>query len=431
MTTRKFIIVLILSIITISIFRCKAPEIILHGGISGIVTDAISNQPVQAASVKLSNTNDTTSTGSDGTFLLRNVEPNRYEIQSSKLGYGVSKKNVTVTSAETNEIDFTLSGIPVPVYSSTCIDFGLDSTIRSFTISNLGKGTFSYFITKSQNWITVSPSSGEITNESDKIRVSINKTGLSDNIYNGIIEVTSTGPGVLIKDTLHVNLNGVADRDCNYYKVVKIGTQTWMAENLNLGIVIDIHQLQANNGYIEKWCYNCKIYGGLYNWNEAMNYSPSDTGNIGKTQGICPVGWHIPTDKEVITLSDYLAGPGEEQITGGMLKATGTSLWQYPNLGATNVSGFTALPGGAVYLGRSSTGSFNSNENPDYNYLDGIGTSANFWTSKFFPQLNLNPSDPQPRDSGGTFGVDLSTTLYILGTGPVIMGNSVRCVKNP
>jgi uncharacterized protein (TIGR02145 family) len=100
---------------------------------------------------------------------------------------------------------------------------------------------------------------------------------------------------------------------------------------------------QADNGVIEKYCYedtasNCDIYGGLYSWDEMMQYSYTEGG-----QGICPQGWHIPTSAEYNALSDFLGG---ENVSGGKMKETGTAHWNSPNTGATNSSGFTALPGG-------------------------------------------------------------------------------------
>jgi uncharacterized protein (TIGR02145 family) len=410
--------------LTISMIGCKPAEVLLHGDITGVVTDAETSQPIQSALVDVINTDDTTRTVSDGTFLLRNIIPGKYEIQTSKTGYDLNKKNVTVAPAVTQQIDFPLKGIPVPHYSSKCLDFGLDSTNLTVTISNLGKGVFTYVITESQPWISVSPSSGEVSTEPENIRITINKIGLSDNIYNGLIEITSTGQGVLIKDTVHVNLNGVADKECNYYKVVKIGSQTWMAENLNIGRVIDIHQEPSDNGYVEKWCSDCKTYGGLYTWKEAMNYGLSDTAEIGTSQGICPVGWHIPTDKEVTSLSAYLGG---NEKAGGKLKSTGTSLWQTPNSGATNESGFTALPGGNVSIENPDLGL----EDPFYNYIDGIGTDASFWTSSYYPNWIFHIATPSPINAGGDFGVGYSTTDFGVGNAPAKNGNSIRCVKNP
>ena len=135
----------------------------------------------------------------------------------------------------------------------------------------------------------------------------------------------------------------VDTRDMKFYNTVPIGEQCWMAENLNTGIRIEIFKDQDDNSMDEKYCYNnletnCDTYGGLYQWNEMMQYS-----NEEGIQGICPYGWHIPAEGEWSILVNYLDGP---IVAGGMLKESGTLHWNPPNTGATNVSGFTALPGG-------------------------------------------------------------------------------------
>ncbi len=135
------------------------------------------------------------------------------------------------------------------------------------------------------------------------------------------------------------------------YNTVKIGDQCWLRENLNVGTMILMNgggQLQTDNGVIEKYCYdnletNCDVYGGLYEWREAMQYVT----NPG-AQGICPAGWHIATDEEYAFLREFLGG---RYVAGGKMKSTGTlqdgtGLWWEPNTGATNESGFTGHPGG-------------------------------------------------------------------------------------
>jgi len=141
-------------------------------------------------------------------------------------------------------------------------------------------------------------------------------------------------------DTIHDN------RDGQIYSTVQIGYQCWMAENLSIGTFIPSYPggpIQTNNGIIEKYCYNnfesyCEEYGGLYQWDEAMEYS-SMPGN----KGICPNGWHLPTDAEWSLLSDFLGG---WIIAGGRMKEPDTTHWSSPNIGATNSSGFTALGAG-------------------------------------------------------------------------------------
>jgi uncharacterized protein (TIGR02145 family) len=132
------------------------------------------------------------------------------------------------------------------------------------------------------------------------------------------------------------------------YHTVQIGTQCWFRENLNIGTRINGSQDQTNNGIIEKYCYgdneaNCNTYGGLYQWDELMQYVSTEG-----AKGLCPDGWHIPTDAEWSTLTTYLGG---ESVAGGKMKEAGTSHWASPNAGATNSSGFTALPGGSRYYG--------------------------------------------------------------------------------
>jgi len=142
-------------------------------------------------------------------------------------------------------------------------------------------------------------------------------------------------------------------RDYQTYNTVQIGSQCWMAENLNIGYRINGNDEQTDNGIIERYCYhdsieNCDVYGGLYQWKEMMQYV-TEPGS----KGICPDGWHLSTDDEWCTLEQFVdptidcSSTGWRGIDGGgKLKETGLLHWQAPNTGATNSSGFTALPGG-------------------------------------------------------------------------------------
>ncbi len=141
------------------------------------------------------------------------------------------------------------------------------------------------------------------------------------------------------------------------YNTVQIGTQCWLKENLNVGTMIIGSANQTNNDTIEMYCYNddptnCNTYGGLYQWNKAMQYTTAEG-----AQGICPSGWHIPTYAEFQTL--YTAVSGD----GNALKAIG----QGTGGGAgTNTSGFSALLAGY----RNYDGYFNH-----------LGYNALFWGS--------------------------------------------------
>ena len=94
-----------------------------------------------------------------------------------------------------------------------------------------------------------------------------------------------------------------------------------------------------------------------------MNGAGSSDGNPSGVQGVCPSGWHLPSDSEWIELTNYLGG---SNIAGGKLKETGTTHWNSPNTGATNESGFTALPGGLRY----GSGTFTD-----------VGFGTDFWTA--------------------------------------------------
>jgi len=145
--------------------------------------------------------------------------------------------------------------------------------------------------------------------------------------------------------TFYKDNHTVTDIDGNVYKTVTIGTQTWMVENLKVthyrdgsaipnitnattwtslttGAYCDYNNLTSNG----------LIYGHQYNWLAAVD-----------TRNIAPIGWHVPTNAEWNLLSDYLGGA---TVAGGKLKEAGTTHWASPNTGATNSSGFTALPGG-------------------------------------------------------------------------------------
>jgi uncharacterized protein (TIGR02145 family) len=159
-------------------------------------------------------------------------------------------------------------------------------------------------------------------------------------------------------------------RDGLKYKWIRIGDQVWMAENLKAREYSD-GELLADGKYIENLlgdtitkCWfsyendenNLNTYGALYTWAAAVNGTSGSETNPSGIQGVCPEGWHLPSDSEWQELERNL-GMTEEQVNlekwrgmdeGGKLKETGTKHWDWPNAGATNECGFTALPGGMI-----------------------------------------------------------------------------------
>lgn len=170
-------------------------------------------------------------------------------------------------------------------------------------------------------------------------------------------------------------------RDNQEYAWVEIGQQTWMAENLNF---------ETSDG---SWAYNdnpvnAETFGLLYNWETA--------------QEVCPAGWHLPSDEEWTTLTNFLGG---SVVAGNAMKEKGTNHWYQPNEDATNSSGFTALPGGY----RFSNGSFSNRD-----------VEAYFWTSTMLAGSNYALYRRLNHDSGEVKALD----------DDINQGFSVRCVKD-
>jgi uncharacterized protein (TIGR02145 family) len=205
----------------------------------------------------------------------------------------------------------------------------------------------------------------------------------------------------------------VVDADNNLYHSVTIGTQIWMAENLKTTRYSDgtsIPFLSDNTAWAATvtgaYCdynntpENSTTYGRIYNWYVVDNNAATKTASNGG-KNVCPTGWHAPADADWTTLVAYLGG---ENVAGGKLRETGTTHWTSSN-GASNESGFTALPAGS----RFGSGGFT-----------GLGVSANFWSSTPYPSYNNG------------------VVWYTLGGGyKISIGNiqkktgySVRCIRD-
>ncbi|MBC8485604.1 MAG: hypothetical protein H8D45_06145 [Bacteroidetes bacterium] len=219
--------------------------------------------------------------------------------------------------------------------------------------------------------------------------------GQVDNVGKNDIWQQNIGESSQLPPPLWQCGDGLYDtRDGQTYATVQIGIQCWMAENLDHGTMVIGATNQSNNGTIEKYCYNnstgnCDTYGGLYQWNEMMEYSTTPG-----VQGICPEGWHLPTDTEWCTLENEVdastvscSAIGWRGIdAGGNLKETGTTHWNSPNTGATNSSGFTALPGGY----RNTNGTFHNLGSRVY-YWSSNESGSNTWTRRLdynYAQVN-------------------------------------------
>ena len=210
-------------------------------------------------------------------------------------------------------------------------------------------------------------------------------------------------------------LDFVDDRDEQSYSTVQIGSQCWMQENMNIGEMIEGSINQSNNSVIEKYCYdnqetNCDIYGGLYQWDEAMNYFETEG-----AQDICPDGWHIPTVNDWQTLTTTVSANPNYICNGNqsyIAKALASSYdWNTHtndcaignNLLTNNATGFNALPAG---YRNYTDGAFNNRRYYAYFWL-----SSPSGTDAHYRRLYYNSPEVYP---------DTSNRAY---------GYSVRCLK--
>ena len=174
--------------------------------------------------------------------------------------------------------------------------------------------------------------------------------------YTRAYAINSQGTGygnVISFTTLDLPGETVTDYDGNVYYTVQIGDQVWMQENLKVTHYSDGTEI---SGYY--WYNNdeaaCKDeYGALYNWSGL------------DLEKVCPSGWHVSSSVDWSGLSDYLGGA---LVAGGRLKEIGTYHWNTPNTGATDLYGFSALPGGV----RNSQGTF------EYK-----GEAGYWWTTQY------------------------------------------------
>ena len=168
----------------------------------------------------------------------------------------------------------------------------------------------------------------------------------------------------------------ITDADGNVYDTVQVGDQCWTVQSMHVGTRIDGSESPSDNGIIEKYCYddddsNCtssnpnELDGALYTWDEAMQYSTTEG-----AQGICPAGWHIPTDAEIYTMENYLDSTVDDP------NATG---WRGTDIG-TQVK-----PGGSSGLewdlaGRRTTfGVFSNKDEAGYFWSSSESSGSNAW----------------------------------------------------
>ena len=311
------------------------------------------------------------------------------------LGQSVADVIEETFDAGTNYIDIELNGLPNGFYISRITIDDKYTVVKKLML-----------IYGSQHLMT---SGSTITAQLNKPNNTYLDTNLDSLVATSSIigRKTFTGLPIFVSDTLDLG-NLTIVRYCpgtptvlyegKTYHTVQIGNQCWLKENLDVGTRIDGWLNQTNNlptNFIEKYCYGntpakCDTYGGLYRWDEAMQYVTTPG-----AQGICPTGWHIPKLAEFETLKTTVSG------NGNSLKAIG----QGSGGGAgTNTSGFSALLAG----GSDSIGYF-------YN----LGFNSTFWSSTEFSATLANFLDLYYTDN--YIALYFDTKEY---------GFCVRCVKD-
>lgn len=224
--------------------------------------------------------------------------------------------------------------------------------------------------------------------------------------------------------TFHCGTSTISDYDGNAYSTVKLGGQCWMAENLRTthysnGDPID---LSTTTSTTIPYRYNpasdstnVGTYGYLYNWAAVMNGATSSEANPSGVQGVCPTGWHVPSDAEwtamkeyVSSQSQYICGSNSSNIgkalasTTGWDSSTSTACGVGTTQSTNNAAGFNARPAGNYYASGG----------------NGFGYYANFWTTT--------------ETSGNAYSYNLSYTSPSLNrsSSGKASGFSVRCVRD-
>ncbi|OFY36222.1 MAG: hypothetical protein A2W91_05400 [Bacteroidetes bacterium GWF2_38_335] len=334
------------------------------------------------------------------------------DLQKGKNSFRLSGLSIGVYLIQIKSESFTCSGkiictseeagIPEIKLQSTKIDGSESQKIKTVKNSNNLKNTTSV--------VQMQYNSGDI----------IKLTGISG-IYRTVFMIVPTS-----SQTVNFTFIPCTDSDGNNYTIVQIGNQWWMAENLNAGTYVPVTSPQVSG---TKFCMDvygqadpdCPM-GGLYEWSNLMQGSAPCNGSGAPpndkcstpVKGLCPNGWHIPSHYEWTTLernagSNPSAFPYNESTIsllgtdeGGNLKETCTSFWWAPNTGATNLTGFSALPGGDTWNG----------------VFEDFGQSAYFWTTTetFFMSW--------------VHALNYSLTVVGRSSYAVESGFSCRCVKD-
>ena len=292
------------------------------------------------------------------------------------------------TNPVVSNVAFSISGTTVTVTYNVS-DAEQSTVTISMYVSSDGGGTWDYYYGSASGAIGAGVSTGNgktITwtysgsyNPDFKIRINANDETVGGSPCPGIATIYYGG---------------------KTYNTIQIGTQCWLKENLDIGTKIAGSLNQTDNSIIEKYCYgdldaNCTTYGGLYQWNEAMQYVTTVN-----TQGICPTGWHIPQYFELQILKNSACD--NSNILKAVSQGTESGV-------GTNTSGFSYLLAGYRYT------------NGTFTYL---GTNGYIWSTNTYDEAQTQAYYMEVL--GSTSTIYLGQYFYR----PISYGYSIRCLKD-
>lgn len=302
-----------------------------------------------------------------------------------------------VGTAYGNDISFTTSGATLSVITTTSISsVTLTTAVSGGNITADGGGAIKIRGICWANSVNPTINDNKTIDDSGTGSFTSNLSGLPSGTTIYVRAYATNSAGTSYGNQLSFNTK-VADVDGNSYGVIKIGPQLWMAENLKTTRYRNSDLIGTTNPSTKdisteslakyQWPYNAdenniSTYGRLYTW-----YAATDN------RGVCPVGWHLPTDTEWTAMSDFLGGL---MIAGGKLKEVATTHWSNPNTGATNEVGFTGLPGGY----RNPSGLFNDLGNFSVWWTLTELDTGNSWY-RFITNYAINESRETYPKSGG------------------------------
>ncbi|MFA6835179.1 MAG: fibrobacter succinogenes major paralogous domain-containing protein [Fibrobacteraceae bacterium] len=277
--------------------------------------------------------------------------------------------------------------------NGTEVEGGSSSSVVRSSSSSVG--------TSSSSLVISSSSVGGASSSSIPLSSSVGISSSSIPVSSSSVNASPSSSSVLCSNTYGTNT--VTDcRDSRTYKTVVIGSQTWMAENLNYAYSSAMSSLKGDS-----WCYensadSCAKYGRLYTWTVAMglasSYQSASAAAVISVphQGVCPYGWHIPTNDEWTTLEDAVGG---SDVAGTMLKST--SGWESGN--GTDSYGFSALPGG---------------------YFNGLGFSLVDYYGLWWTATEYSSTDAYFQGMSSNYE-SVATDYYFKS-----YGRSLRCLKD-